>query len=100
MKNESAVSATPGRAARLDVRMPHENRQLVERAATIEGVSLTQFVEMALIGRARVVIDAHEKTLLSRRDAERFLSLLDGDAEPTPALVRAIERYQKSGLGR
>ena len=92
-----------GRSARFDVRMPRENRQIVEQAAMLEGVSLTQFAEAALVGRARMVIDAHEKTLLSQRDMERFLELLDDEgeaAEPTPALLRGIERYRQAGLGK
>lgn len=87
-----------GRSARLDVRMPLQKRQMVERAADLDGVSLTQFAETALIQRAQAVIESHEKTLLSLRDQERFLALLDQDTEPIPALLNAIERYQKSGL--
>lgn len=93
------ISTEARRAARLDVRMPAQNRQLVERAAVMEGVSLTQFAETALVERARVVIATHEKTVLSERDMERFLVLLDEDAAPTPVLLRGIERYHKAGLG-
>ena len=99
MANQTNKTMEAGRVARLDVRMPMQNRELVEQAAVLEGVSLTQFAESTLVERARVVIDAHEKTFLSQRDAQRFLALLDEDAEPTPALTRAVERYRKSGLG-
>ena len=79
--------------------MPPQNRRLVEQAAQLEGVSLTQFAETTLVERAKTVIDTHEKTILSQHDAGRFLELLEEDAEPTPALLRAAERYQSAGLG-
>src|SRR5689334_17335661 len=88
-----------GRKARLDVRVPPETKQLVERAANLEGMTLTQFTETALVQQARAVIANHERTVLSRRDQERFLALLEEDEGPNEALQRAIDRYLAAGFG-
>ena len=88
-----------GRNARLDVRMPPQTRNLVERAADLEGMTLTQFAETAMIQRAGTVIASHEKTLLSRRDQERFLALLEDSPEPTEALTEAVDQYLEMGFG-
>jgi len=88
-----------GRTARLDVRVPPETKQLIERAADMEGMSITQFTETALVQQARAIIASHERTLLSRRDQERFLALLEEDQEPTEALNRAVDRYLEAGFG-
>lgn len=87
------------RTARLDVRVPSETKQLVERAADLEGMTLTQFTETALVQQARAVIASHERTVLSRSDQERFLALLEDDHGPNEALSRAIDNYLESGFG-
>jgi uncharacterized protein (DUF1778 family) len=89
-----------GRSARLDVRMPPQTRELVERAADLQGMSLTQFTESAMIEKANTVIAQHEKTVLTRRDQERFLALMEEDNKPNDALAQAIDKYLASDLGR
>jgi uncharacterized protein (DUF1778 family) len=50
------------------------------------------------IPEARDVIGQHDATVLSNRDRDIFLALLD-DANPNKALSDAAERYKKH-LGR
>ncbi len=96
----SQIQLRKERTARLDVRVPPQTRELVKRAADLQGVSLTQFAESAMVERANSVVAEHEKTVLTRRDQERFLALLDEDNEPNDVLASAIDRYLASDLNR
>ncbi len=82
------------RTERLDFRLTASNRKLIERAAILLGQPLTAFAVNVLVEQAEKVIaqDTHRK--LSARDWKNFLEVLDDDTV-TPALARAVKRYQK-----
>ena len=89
----SAVSNTKG--TRLDVRVTQDVKQEIERAASLSGETVSNFVLGASVRRARRVIRDSTTIRLSSRDHERFLAALDrDDAKPNAALVRAAERYK------
>ena len=83
---------------RLEMRLSAEQKELLERAAAITGQPLTGFALSHLLERAQEIMDRHQKTVLSQRDQERFLSILESDVEPAPALKAALRR-QKSRRG-
>lgn len=87
----SAITKTE----RLDFRVPADMKEKIERAATIRGQTVSGFVLGVVDTQAREVIREADETILSNRDRDRFLALLDDiDAEPNAALLRAARRYQ------
>lgn len=88
----------PARTERLDMRLTPEQKDLLERAAQVAGLPLTGFALSHLVERAQEILDRSQRTLLSRRDAERFLDILSADPEPAPALKAALRR-RKSRRG-
>lgn len=90
-------SIQEGRSARIDLRVPGETKALVERAADLEGKSLTAFVEAVVVERAKSVLEHYETTRHTRRDQEAFLALLDSEEGPSEALTQAIDRYLAVG---
>ncbi len=84
-----------GTETKLDLRLPSSVRQAVEQAAAHMGQSVDEFAVSALAHTAREVIEHRGVTVLSARDWERFLALLDEPAEPNAALREAARRYKK-----
>jgi uncharacterized protein (DUF1778 family) len=81
-------------SARLNCRISSSIKQRAEEAAQLLGQSITAFTEAALAEKAREVLEQHEKILLSQRDFERFAAAINKPAPPTPALVRAMRKYE------
>jgi uncharacterized protein (DUF1778 family) len=79
--------------ARMDFRLSSQTKELIEQAAALTGQTLSDFAISTLAERARQVIQQESVRVLSRRDAERFLTLLD-ETEPNEALRKAAERCQ------
>lgn len=82
--------------ARLDFRVKPEQKTLIERAAHVEGRTVTDFAVATLIRAAQETIERSTLTTLSTRDAKTFLRMLDADAAPNAALKAAAKRYKKN----
>jgi uncharacterized protein (DUF1778 family) len=81
--------------SRYDFRLQASEKKTIEHAAALLGMSLTQFARTALLERAREVASAHQAAVLSDRDRDALLALLDADAAPNARLARAAARYRK-----
>jgi uncharacterized protein (DUF1778 family) len=81
--------------ARLDVRMPGKLKTLVQEAAELSGQSMSNFVISTLTQTARRIVQQERLTVLSDRDRDIFLKLLDQDARPNRALRQAAKWYKK-----
>ena len=88
--------ATVGRDARLNFRLPTDLKEIIEEAAAALGQSVSDFAVSTLVRQARAVIEQRNLTVLSDRDRDRFIALLD-DAEgrPNAALLKGVKRYKK-----
>jgi uncharacterized protein (DUF1778 family) len=84
-----------GFEATLDLRLPLVLKEAVVEAAAHLGQSVDEFAVGVLARSAREVIAHRGQTLLSDRDWERLLAILDDlDAEPNEALRAAASRYE------
>lgn len=68
--------------------MTSEQKALVERAAALEGRTVTDFVLMSVQEAARRTIEAHQQLELSIRDSRAFVEAL---LEPKPVGDRLRE---------
>jgi uncharacterized protein (DUF1778 family) len=91
-----AMSSTVENNAPLDLRLPGSLRPILERAATHLGQTVNEFAAATVVRSAYDVIEQHERTLLSNRDRDIFLALLDdAEAEPNDALREAAAEYKR-----
>ncbi len=81
--------------ARLDVRLPGPLKELIQQAADLSGQTVSDFVVSTLTEKARRMVQQERLTILSDRDRDRFLKMLDADIKPNSALRRAAKWYQK-----
>ena len=82
--------------ARINVRLPSELKEVIEAAAAQLGQSLSDYAVSTLVQNARGVLHDHNITVLSVRDRDLFVRLLDdAGARPNKALKDAAKRYRK-----
>ena len=94
-----SIAATQ-RDERVDLRISSELKELISRAATYCGMSLSSFLVSIAADRAKAVIAEHENLTLSARDWRAFLTALDAADRPRPRLEKAARRYQRQRNAR
>ena len=87
---------TASTMARFDARLPRDVRDLLNRAADLEGVTLTDFVIAAAKSAAERSIERSSILRLSMDDSVLFAKAMVGPApEPTETLKRAFQRHRE-----
>ncbi|MDJ0675811.1 MAG: DUF1778 domain-containing protein [Calothrix sp. MO_167.B42] len=81
--------------ARLEARISPETKALLQKAADLEGRTLTDFVVAAVRAEACRVIEQHQTLKLSIEDSKAFVDALLNPAEPNDALKVAAQRYKQ-----
>jgi uncharacterized protein (DUF1778 family) len=81
--------------ARLEARISQEIKALLQKAADLEGRTLTDFAIATLQAEAYRVIDRHQKLKLSIEDSEAFVNALLNPPKPNDAIKAAAHRYKK-----
>jgi uncharacterized protein (DUF1778 family) len=86
--------ATPLQA-RIEARVSAEQKKLFERAAAIEGVTLTDFAISSMQRAATRVLEGHATIELSERNRQAFVKALMIPPQPNKALRQAAKAYLK-----
>ena len=89
------TSSLDPQTARLDFRVKPEHKSLIERAAGVAGVTVTDFAVATLVKAAHETIERAALRTLSARDSKVFLQMLRSAAAPNAALKAAAKRYKK-----
>ena len=83
---------TVTREDRIELRVTKEEKRLLATAAAYERLDVTSFIMRNVLPSARKVVDRAERIVLSERDSERVLQLLENPPKPTTALLAAARR--------
>lgn len=94
------IEKNPTQAARLNFRLPPEIKEKIENAALVSGVTVTDFAITALANSAEEVLEKHERRVLSNRDRDIFLKMLENPPEPNEALKNAVREYKRRVGGK
>ena len=86
-----ATSAT-NRDDRIELRTTKAEKRLLAAAAAYERLDVTSFIMRSVLPTAREVVDRAERIVLSDRDTQRVLKLLENPPKPPPALLAAARR--------
>jgi len=87
------------KAYRFDARLNEDQKTLIQRAADLEGRTMTDFVLHSAETAAERTIEERAMLILSARRTEAFVNAILNPAEPGPVL-RAAARHYKNSLGR
>ena len=81
--------------SRLEARISAEEKELIKRAADLQGCSLTEFVVRSAQEAARKALKEHQMMSLTARDTAAFVKALLKPPVPSKKLKRAAARYKK-----
>jgi uncharacterized protein (DUF1778 family) len=94
---KAASGSTSGRtrAERLEARITAEQKSLIERAAALQGRTVTDFVLTSVQDAARRAIEEHHQLALSVRDSEAFVDALLNPKPVNDRLRDTVRRYRE-----
>lgn len=81
--------------ARIEVRIALKQKQLFERAAAMQGITLTDFAISSMQRAAADAVEKHARIELSQRDQQAFVEALVNPPEPNAALRSAAKAYMR-----
>ena len=79
------------KSARMSLRAPLEAKALIDLAATLAGVSTSQFIEQSARGAALRVLGENDAILLSPVDFEAFVAACEDPSESNNARAKLAE---------
>ncbi len=85
---------------RLDIRASVAQKALIDRAAALEGRSVSEYVLTHVQPAAEQAIQRHQVIALSVRDSVRFVDALLNPPEPNARLRAAWSDYEESRDGQ
>ena len=86
---------TSSKSENINFRVSPDAKELIEKAIVVSGQSLTDFATRSLVGSATEVLEREYLTVLSNRDRDSLLAILDADDEPNDALRQAAEIHNR-----
>ncbi len=96
MRVTPAKQIAKPRTERLEARVPAPTKELIARAASLEGVTLTDFVIATLQKSAAEMVRKHEVLNLSVSDSAAFAKAMLAPPKPNQKLAQAFSRHQQS----
>lgn len=78
--------------ARLEIKTTDFAKELIKRAATLQGLDMTSFIIASAFEKAEAVIESHKRIVASERAFARIQKVLleDETAAPSEALLRLM----------
>ena len=95
---EPAIQSSRGRVRgeRLETRVTADQKSLVERAAALQGRTVTDFVLSSVQEAAWRAIEEHQRLNLSVRDSEAFVEALLNPQPANDRLRDTVRRYRQA----
>lgn len=80
---------------RIEARVSPRTKEILVKAAAIQGRTLSDFVVDALLEKAERVIEAHEVIVLTEEDRRVFFEALRNPPPPNAALRKAHQAHRE-----
>ena len=91
----ATLAAIRRRDQRLEARVTPDQKELIERAACVQGRTVTDFVVVALQEAAKQAIADHAVWKLTQEQQEIFIDALKDPPAPNRKLQEAYKRFRK-----
>jgi uncharacterized protein (DUF1778 family) len=75
---------------KIEIRLSVADMELIEQAAQLLGLTVSEFASTHLSHLAKQTIQEHNIARLTNRDRDIFVAMLEADDEPNGALVAAL----------
>ncbi len=86
MSNQNAAVGVASRPARIELKTSPEVKELLERAAAINGINLTAFIINNAREKALAIVESETILHLNQSAWAQFEAILDNPPKATPAL--------------
>ena len=96
MRQSEAKRSPRVKAWRFDARLNEDQKTLIQRAADLEGRTMTDFVLHSAEAAAERTIQERAMLILSVRETEAFVNAILSPAAPGPVLRAAARHYKKT----
>ncbi len=90
----------PGKTYRFDARLSEEQKLLIQRAADLEGRTMTDFVLHSAEAAAERTVERRAMLVLTARETEAFVKAMLSPPAPGPVLRKAARGYGAKIAGR
>jgi uncharacterized protein (DUF1778 family) len=90
----------PAKTYRFDARLNEEQKLLIQRAADLEGRTMTDFVLHSAEAAAERAIEKRAMLVLTARASEAFADAILNPRRPGPVLRRAAREYREKTANR
>lgn len=87
--------ATDAKQERINLRLKHSAKMALERAASFEGKTVSNFILTSALAHAEKTIHAHEAMSLNSQDAKAFFHALDKPVSFNKKLAAAFEEHDR-----
>ncbi|MGD8107054.1 DUF1778 domain-containing protein [Pantoea sp. FN0302] len=79
---------------RIDLRLSPEDKTLIENAAPLSNLTISQFMLASASERAVEVIEQHQRIVLNEASWKQVMDAISNPPEPNVKLKRAAQRLQ------
>jgi uncharacterized protein (DUF1778 family) len=93
--NSADFKTKPARSWRFDARLKADQKLLIQRAADLEGRTMTDFVLHSAEEAAERTIRERSLLVLSARESEEFVTAILNPAMPGKILSKSVRQYKK-----
>jgi uncharacterized protein (DUF1778 family) len=80
---------------RINLRLKHSAKKVLERAAGFEGQTVSKFVLSSALARAEKTVQEHEAMTLNTEEAEAFFDALSIPVRFNKELSSALDEYRQ-----
>lgn len=87
-------ATTDKKQERINLRLQPQAKEVLERAASFEGKTVSSFILASAITHAEEKIQEHETMRLNAQDADAFFQALDKPVRFNQKLASALEEHQ------
>ena len=99
MANTAREPVERVRSERLEARITADQKALIQRAAELEGRSLTDYVVSSVQDAAKRTVEAHEVVVLSAADSRAFVDALLNPPPVNARLKDSVRRFRAAAGG-
>ncbi len=88
------------KSQRINLRLDMAAKHKIERAASLDGRTVSGFILSSALASADEAIRARETMILSKRDAEVFFDAILDPPAPSETLANAMKEYRRRVVSR
>jgi uncharacterized protein (DUF1778 family) len=100
MRQTAKARPVTGKSYRFDARLNEGQKSLIQRAADLQGRTMTDFVLHSAEAAAQRAIERHSMLILTARETEAFADAILSPAPPRAVLRKAAREYRQKLIER